>query len=64
MIYFLGYFIGADSSVKYEIMWGCRKDNEVIPTYSTDPNLTIGLEGGKSYTRTTMISCNWKKNDK
>jgi len=62
-IYYHGYFerkylYGLDNSVSYEIMWGCRKDNKIIPVYSTDPNLVILLEGGKSYTITTNISCN------
>lgn len=58
MIYFLGYFIGADSSVKYEIIWGCKRDNEIVPVYSTDSGLVIWLVGGKSYTVKTDISCN------
>lgn len=43
MIYFLGYFIGADRLVNYEIMWGCEEGNKIEPV-SRPLNISLGTE--------------------
>lgn len=60
-IYFMGIFIGADSSVNYEIVWSCKfPDGNIKQIFSNDPNLKIFLESGKNYERNVTISCDQK----